>query len=170
MKYFSFLLLFFTLLSICLSEENDVNNSKNDNSTVIENKNSEEKKLEINHKLIEYLDSLKNLTEISKDELKEIFLKIYDLIINDPIQSKNETKIEIISNFTDEVFKLLADEEKKVIIVENIIGKFNISTITNFITRFFNALKIEEIIASFLKALLKMLGDMLLKIFNNTDL
>ena len=64
----------------------------------------------------------------------------------------------------------MADEEKKVIIVENIIGKFNISTITNFITRFFNALKIEEIIASFLKALLKMLGDMLLKIFNNTDL
>ena len=110
------------------------------------------------------------MTEVTKDELKEIFLNIYDLIVDDPIKIKNETNIAIISNFTDEVFERLADKEKNVIIVENILGKFNISIITDFITRFFSALKIEEILSKFLKASLKIIGDMLLNIFKSTDL
>ena len=136
MKKFSFLIIVFTLLSICFCEENIKDNSTNENNEILE---SGKKKLEISLKLIDYLNSLKNLTEI-------------------------------ISNFTDEVFERLADKEKNVIIVENILGKFNISIITDFITRFFSALKIEEILSKFLKASLKIIGDMLLNIFKSTDL
>ena len=167
MKKFSFLIIVFTLLSICFCEENIKDNSTNENNEILE---SGKKKLEISLKLIDYLNSLKNLTEVTKDELKEIFLNIYDLIVDDPIKIKNETNIAIISNFTDEVFERLADKEKNVIIVENILGKFNISIITDFITRFFSALKIEEILSKFLKAALKIIGDMLLNIFKSTDL
>ena len=110
------------------------------------------------------------MKEISRDELYEIFTNIFDLIINDPIQSKNETKIEIISNFTNEVFELLVDKEKNVIVVEDTFGKFNTKVITDFISRFFKELNIEKILSNFLKAILKVLGEMLLKLFKNTDL
>ena len=167
MKSFSFLLLFFTLLSIVLCEENIQDNPTNENKEIEDSSN---KKLDVSHKLIDYLNSLKNLKEITEDELKEIFLNIFDLIVDDPLKLKNETNLGIISNFTDEVFERLADKEKNVIIVENILGKFNISIITDFITRFFKALKIDEILSKFLKALLKILGEMLLNIFKSTDL
>ena len=167
MKNFSFLLIILTLLSIVLCEENIQDNPTNENKEIEDSSN---KKLDVSHKLIDYLNSLKNLKEITEDELKEIFLNIFDLIVDDPLKLKNETNLGIISNFTDEVFERLADKEKNVIIVENILGKFNISIITDFITRFFKALKIDEILSKFLKALLKILGEMLLNIFKSTDL
>ena len=167
MKNFSFLLIILTLLNIGLCEENIKDNPPNENKEI---ENSSKKTLEISHKLVDYLNSLKNLTEITKDELNEIFLNIFDLIVDDPLKLKNETNLGIISNFTDEVFDRLADKEKNVIIVENILGKSNISIITEFITRFFKALKIEEILSKFLKASLKILGEMLLNIFKSTDL
>ena len=170
MKHFSFLIFLFTLLSICFSEENIEDKTTKENNAVEENKTNGEKKLGISEQLLNYLDSLKNLKEISRDELYEIFTNIFDLIINDPIQSKNETKIEIISNFTNEVFELLVDKEKNVIVVEDTFGKFNTKVITDFISRFFKELNIEKILSNFLKAILKVLGEMLLKLFKNTDL
>ena len=164
MKHFSFLIFLLTLFSICFSEENIGDKATKKNNA------EEEKKLGISAQLINYLDSLKDLKEISRDELYGIFTHIFDLITNDPSQSKNETKIEIVSNFTDEVFELLVDKEKNVIDVEDTFKKFNATVITDFISRFFKALDIEKILSIFLKAILKFLGEMLLNLFKNTDL
>ena len=63
MKKFSFLIIVFTLLSICFCEENIKDNSTNENNEILE---SGKKKLEISLKLIDYLNSLKNLTEVTR--------------------------------------------------------------------------------------------------------
>ena len=172
MKQFFILILVFVLLVFCSCQENVTENisvNTTENSTEMSKKN-ETSKLGISFKLLIYLNSLKNLTIIEKEKLNEIFMKMYEIIIDDPSKEKNETHLEMINKFTDEVFNLLADKEKNVIIVENIFESFNPTKIIEYITKFLKDLDLDSILNSLISTVIKFLGNMFLNFFKNTDL
>ena len=89
-----------------ISYATDISNSTNENTTAIskeEKEGSSFKTLEISLKLITYLNSLKNLTTIEKEQLRGIFQNIYNLIVDDPEKKLNSSDSEMIDKFTDEV-------------------------------------------------------------------
>ena len=86
----------------------DISNSTNENTTAVskeEKEGSSFKTLEISLKLITYLNSLKNLTTIEKEQLRGIFQNIYNLIVDDPEKKLNSSDSEMIDKFTDEVYQ-----------------------------------------------------------------
>ena len=179
MKNFYLLLILFSLLNMFLCEENitdnatDIANSTNENTTAVskeEKEGSSFKTLEISLKLISYLNSLKNLTTIEKEQLRGIFQNIYDLIVDDPEKKLNSSDSEMIDKFTDEVFESLADKEKNAIMLKEIYEQYNISKIMDFITRFLKSLNLESILGPLVNLIIKILGEMISSYFSDSDL
>ena len=152
--YFS--LIIFLLLNINLCQDNTT-------KTVPENK-------EVNPELVKYLESLKDLKVIEREQLRDIFVNIFNLINDDPEQLHNQTNYEQLEKFADDVFDKIADKEKNAIMFDDAIQKFDYTKIKNYINEFFQTLDLESIFTSFLKAIIKVLADAFVNAFKNSDL
>ena len=152
--YFS--LIIFLLLNINLCQDNTT-------KTVPEKK-------EVNPELVKYLESLKDLKVIEREQLRDIFVNIFNLINDDPEQLHNQTNYEQLEKFADDVFDKIADKEKNAIMFDDAIQKFDYTKIKNYITEFFKTLDLESIFTSFLKAIIKVLADAFVNAFKNSDL
>ena len=152
--YFSFIIL--VLLNINFCQENTT-------ETVPEKK-------EVNPELIKYLESLKDLKIIDREQLREIFVNIFDLLIEDPVELNNQTNIQQLHKFADDIFDKIADKEKNVIIFDEAIQKFDYSIIKSYITEFFKSFDLEAFFKSFLRAIIKLLGELFVNAFKNSDL
>ena len=152
--YFSFIIL--VLLNINFCQENTT-------ETVPEKK-------EVNPELIKYLESLKDLKIIDREQLREIFVNIFDLLIEDPVELNNQTNIQQLHKFADDIFDKIADKEKNVIIFDEAIQKLDYSIIKNYISEFFKSFDLEAFLKSFFKAIIQLLGDLFVNAFKNSDL
>ena len=152
--YFSFIL--FLLLNMYLCQNNTT-------QTVPENK-------EVNPELVKYLESLKDLKIIEREQLRDIFVNMFILLIEDPEQLNNQTNYEQLEKFADDIFAKIADKEKNAIIFDEVIQKFDYKIIQQYITEFFKTLDLESIFTSFLKAIIKVLADAFVNAFKNSDL
>ena len=153
---FSLLLIIF-LFNINLCQDNDTDNSL--------------EKKEVSNKLLDYLTSLTKLKEITKPELQEIFLNIYDLLLENSGKEKNETMIkEDIPRLTEKVFENFSDKEKDVIIVEDLMKNFDPTKLKEFIYHFFHELDLKQFFQSFMIELIKIATNFFMSLFTNTDL
>ena len=153
---FSLLLIIF-LFNINLCQDNDTDNSL--------------EKKEVSNKLLDYLTSLTKLKEITKPELQEIFLNIYDLLLENSGKEKNETMIkEDIPRLTEKVFENFSDKEKDAIIVEDLMKNFDPTKLKEFIYNFFHELDLKQFFQSFMIELIKIATNFFMSLFTNTDL
>ena len=127
------------------------------------------KAAETNSTLKEYLETLKNVKVFEREELKDVFRQIF-LRVASQEQINNQTNLEEVEKFADAVFDKLANKEKNLLILEEVVQHFDHNIIKEYITEFFKSLSMEEVIHKILNSIISMITKMLLRFFGDEDL
>ena len=152
MKYLNFSLVILILANIFFYVNCEVPKAAENNST-----------------LKEYLETLKNVKVFEREELKDVFRQIF-LRVASQEQINNQTNIEEVEKFADAVFDKLANKEKNLLILEEVVQHFDHNLIKEYITEFFKSLSMEEVIHKILNSIISMITKMLLRFFGDEDL
>ena len=152
MKYLNFSLVILILVNIFFYANCEVPKASENNST-----------------LKEYLETLKNVKVFEREELKDVFKQIFIRVATQE-QINNQTNIEEVEKFADSVFDKLANKEKNLLILEEVIKNFDYKIIKEYITEFFKSLSMDEIIHNILNSIISMITKMLLRLFGDEDL
>ena len=158
MKYFYASLIILVLLNFFFCEENTEANEVQKNEKA--NKGS----------LSDYLDSLKDVKEYTKEELREVFKQIFYRINDDPEKFNNQTLLDSIDEFSDQVFDNLADKERNILVVEDAFKKFDHKAIQAYVEDFLDHLDMKKLLHTIMNAVITSITKSLLKYFGDEDL
>ena len=157
MKSMNLILISLTLLCICSCEEN-APDASNINNT------------DFKEELREYLSSLRGVKTLNREELRDIFISIFKIVRKDSEQVNNETNIHTLETFADNLFKDLADKEQNVIIMEEVLKKFNPKAINDYLVEFLKELDLKQILYTLFKVFVRFLGELISEMLKTTDL
>jgi len=150
------ILISLTLLCICSCEENAPDASNNNT--------------DFKEELREYLSSLRGVKTLNREELRDIFISIFKIVRKDSEQVNNETNIHTLETFADNLFKDLADKEQNVIIMEEVLKKFNPKAINDYLVEFLKELDLKQILYTLFKVFVRFLGELISEMLKTTDL
>ena len=156
MKSMNLILISLTLLCICSCEENAPDASNNNT--------------DFKEELREYLSSLRGVKTLNREELRDVFISIFKIVRKDSEQVNNETNIHILETFADNLFKDLADKEQNVIIMEEVLKKFNPKAINDYLVEFLKELDLKQILYTLFKVFVRFLGELISEMLKTTDL
>ena len=156
MKSMNLILVSLTLLCICSCEENAPDASNNNT--------------DFKEELREYLSSLRGVKTLNREELRDVFISIFKIVRKDSEQVNNETNIHILETFADNLFKDLADKEQNVIIIEEVLKKFNPKAINDYLVEFLKELDLKQILYTLFKVFVRFLGELISEMLKTTDL
>ena len=156
MKSMNLILISLTLLCICSCEENAPDASNNNT--------------DFKEELREYLSSLRGVKTLNREELRDVFISIFKIVRKDSEQVNNETNIHILETFADNLFKDLADKEQNVIIIEEVLKKFNPKAINDYLVEFLKELDLKQILYTLFKVFVRFLGELISEMLKTTDL
>ena len=157
MKSMNLILISLTLLCICSCEEN-APDASNINNT------------DFKEELREYLSSLRGVKTLNREELRDIFISIFKIVRKDSEQVNNETNIHTLETFADNLFNDLADKEQNVIIMEEVLKKFNPKAINDYLVEFLKELDLKQILYTLFKVFVRFLGELISEMLKTTDL
>ena len=156
MKSMNLILISLTLLCICSCEENAPDASNNNT--------------DFKEELREYLSSLRGVKTLNREELRDVFISIFKIVRKDSEQVNNETNIHTLETFADNLFKDLADKEQNVIIIEEVLKKFNPKAINDYLVEFLKELDLKQILYTLFKVFVRFLGELISEMLKTTDL
>ena len=156
MKSMNLILISLTLLCICSCEENAPDASNNNT--------------DFKEELREYLSSLRGVKTLNREELRDVFISIFKIVRKDSEQVNNETNIHILETFADNLFNDLADKEQNVIIMEEVLKKFNPKAINDYLVEFLKELDLKQILYTLFKVFVRFLGELISEMLKTTDL
>ena len=156
MKSMNLILISLTLLCICSCEENAPDASNNNT--------------DFKEELREYLSSLRGVKTLNREELRDIFISIFKIVRKDSEQVNNETNIHTLETFADNLFNDLADKEQNVIIIEEVLKKFNPKAINDYLVEFLKELDLKQILYTLFKIFVRFLGELISEMLKTTDL
>ena len=156
MKSMNLILISLTLLCICSCEENapDASNNTTD----------------FKEELREYLSSLRGVKTLNREELRDVFISIFKIVRKGSDQVNNETNIHTLETFADNLFNDLADKEQNVIIMEEVLKKFNPKAINDYLVEFLKELDLKQILYTLFKVFVRFLGELISEMLKTTDL
>ena len=150
------ILISLTLLCICSCEENAPDASNNNT--------------DFKEELREYLSSLRGVKTLNREELRDVFISIFKIVRKDSEQVNNETNIHTLETFADNLFNDLADKEQNVIIMEEVLKKFNPKAINDYLVEFLKELDLKQILYTLFKVFVRFLGELISEMLKTTDL
>ena len=153
MKYFYAFLVVLVLLNFFFCQEN----TKTDGES---NKDD----------LKQYIDSLKEIKEYTQEELKEVFRQIFYRSNDDPEKLNNQTLLNTIDQFAEEVFEKLANKERHVLVVEEAFKNFDYNAVRDYISEFLETVDLRTLLHKIMTAVVKGIMISLLKYFGDEDL
>ena len=156
MKSMNLILVSLTLLCICSCEENAPDAANNNT--------------DFKEELREYLSSLRGVKTLNREELRDVFISIFKIVRKDSEQVNNETNIHTLETFADNLFKDLADKEQNVIIIEEVLKKFNPKAINDYLVEFLKELDLKQILYTLFKVFVRFLGELISEMLKTTDL
>ena len=156
MKYMNLILILLTLLCICYCEENAPDASNNNT--------------DFKEELREYLSSLRGVKTLNREELRDVFISIFKIVRKGSDQVNNETNIHTLETFADNLFNDLADKEQNVIIMEEVLKKFNPKAINDYLVEFLKELDLKQILYTLFKVFVRFLGELISEMLKTTDL
>ena len=156
MKSMNLILISLTLLCICSCEENAPDASNNNT--------------DFKEELREYLSSLRGVKTLNREELRDVFISIFKIVRKDSEQVNNETNIHTLETFADNLFNDLADKEQNVIIIEEVLKKFNPKAINDYLVEFLKELDLKQILYTLFKIFVRFLGELISEMLKTTDL
>ena len=156
MKSMNLILVSLTLLCICSCEENAPDASNNNT--------------DFKEELREYLSSLRGVKTLNREELRDVFISIFKIVRKDSEQVNNETNIHTLETFADNLFNDLADKEQNVIIMEEVLKKFNPKAINDYLVEFLKELDLKQILYTLFKVFVRFLGELISEMLKTTDL
>ena len=156
MKSMNLILISLTLLCICSCEENAPDASNNNT--------------DFKEELREYLSSLRGVKTLNKEELRDVFISIFKIVRKGSDQVNNETNIHTLETFADNLFNDLADKEQNVIIMEEVLKKFNPKAINDYLVEFLKELDLKQILYTLFKIFVRFLGELISEMLKTTDL
>ena len=156
MKSMNLILISLTLLCICSCEENAPDASNNNT--------------DFKEELREYLSSLRGVKTLNREELRDVFISIFKIVRKDSEQVNNETNIHTLETFADNLFNDLADKEQNVIIMEEVLKKFNPKAINDYLVEFLKELDLKQILYTLFKIFVRFLGELISEMLKTTDL
>ena len=156
MKSMNLILISLTLLCICSCEENAPDASNNNT--------------DFKEELREYLSSLRGVKTLNREELRDVFISIFKIVRKDSEQVNNETNIHTLETFADNLFNDLADKEQNVIIIEEVLKKFNPKAINDYLVEFLKELDLKQILYTLFKVFVRFLGELISEMLKTTDL
>ena len=156
MKSMNLILISLTLLCICSCEENAPDASNNNT--------------DFKEELREYLSSLRGVKTLNREELRDVFISIFKIVRKGSDQVNNETNIHTLETFADNLFKDLADKEQNVIIMEEVLKKFNPKAINDYLVEFLKELDLKQILYTLFKVFVRFLGELISEMLKTTDL
>ena len=156
MKSMNLILISLTLLCICSCEENAPDASNNNT--------------DFKEELREYLSSLRGVKTLNREELRDVFISIFKIVRKGSDQVNNETNIHTLETFADNLFKDLADKEQNVIIIEEVLKKFNPKAINDYLVEFLKELDLKQILYTLFKVFVRFLGELISEMLKTTDL
>ena len=156
MKSMNLILKSLTLLCICSCEENAPDASNNNT--------------DFKEELREYLSSLRGVKTLNREELRDVFISIFKIVRKGSDQVNNETNIHTLETFADNLFNDLADKEQNVIIMEEVLKKFNPKAINDYLVEFLKELDLKQILYTLFKVFVRFLGELISEMLKTTDL
>ena len=156
MKSMNLILISLTLLCICSCEENAPDASNNNT--------------DFKEELREYLSSLRGVKTLNREELRDVFISIFKIVRKGSEQVNNETNIHTLETFADNLFNDLADKEQNVIIMEEVLKKFNPKAINDYLVKFLQELDLKQILLTLFKIFVRFLGELISEMLKTTDL
>ena len=156
MKSMNLILISLTLLCICSCEENAPDASNNNT--------------DFKEELREYLSSLRGVKTLNREELRDVFISIFKIVRKGSDQVNNETNIHTLETFADNLFNDLADKEQNVIIIEEVLKKFNPKAINDYLVEFLKELDLKQILYTLFKVFVRFLGELISEMLKTTDL
>ena len=156
MKSMNLILISLTLLCICCCEENAPDASNNNT--------------DFKEELREYLSSLRGVKTLNREELRDVFISIFKIVRKGSDQVNNETNIHTLETFADNLFNDLADKEQNVIIMEEVLKKFNPKAINDYLVEFLKELDLKQILYTLFKVFVRFLGELISEMLKTTDL
>ena len=141
MKSMNLILISLTLLCICSCEENAPDASNNNT--------------DFKEELREYLSSLRGVKTLNREELRDVFISIFKIVRKGSDQVNNETNIHTLETFADNLFNDLADKEQNVIIMEEVLKKFNPKAINDYLVEFLKELDLKQILYTLFKVFVR---------------
>ena len=156
MKSMNLILISLTLLCICSCEENAPDASNNNT--------------DFKEELREYLSSLRGVKTLNREELRDVFISIFKIVRKGSDQVNNETNIHTLETFADNLFNDLADKEQNVIIMEEVLKKFNPKAINDYLVEFLKELDLKQILYTLFKVFVRFLGELIPEMLKTTDL
>ena len=156
MKSMNLILISLTLLCICSCEENAPDASNNNT--------------DFKEELREYLSSLRGVKTLNREELRDVFISIFKIVRKGSEQVNNETNIHTLETFADNLFNDLADKEQNVIIMEEVLKKFNPKAINDYLVEFLKELDLKQILYTLFKVFVRFLGELISEMLKTTDL
>jgi hypothetical protein len=156
MKSMNLILISLTLLCICSCEENAPDASNNNT--------------DFKEELREYLSSLRGVKTLNREELRDVFISIFKIVRKGSDQVNNETNIHTLETFADNLFNDLADKEQNVIIMEEVLKKFNPKAINDYLVEFLKELDLKQILYTLFKVFVRFLGELISEMLKTTDL
>ena len=156
MKSMNLNLISLTLLCICSCEENAPDASNNNT--------------DFKEELREYLSSLRGVKTLNREELRDVFISIFKIVRKGSDQVNNETNIHTLETFADNLFNDLADKEQNVIIMEEVLKKFNPKAINDYLVEFLKELDLKQILYTLFKIFVRFLGELISEMLKTTDL
>ena len=156
MKSMNLILISLTLLCICSCEENAPDASNNNT--------------DFKEELREYLSSLRGVKTLNREELGDVFISIFKIVRKGSDQVNNETNIHTLETFADNLFNDLADKEQNVIIMEEVLKKFNPKAINDYLVEFLKELDLKQILYTLFKVFVRFLGELISEMLKTTDL
>ena len=156
MKSMNLILISLTLLCICSCEENAPDASNNNT--------------DFEEELREYLSSLRGVKTLNREELRDVFISIFKIVRKGSDQVNNETNIHTLETFADNLFNDLADKEQNVIIMEEVLKKFNPKAINDYLVEFLKELDLKQILYTLFKVFVRFLGELISEMLKTTDL
>ena len=156
MKSMNLILISLTLLCICSCEENAPDASNNNT--------------DFKEELREYLSSLRGVKTLNREELRDVFISIFKIVRKGSDQVNNETNIHTLETFADNLFNDLADKEQNVIIMEEVLKKFNPKAINDYLVEFLKELDLKQILLTLFKIFVRFLGELISEMLKTTDL
>ena len=150
------ILISLTLLYICSCEENAPDASNNNT--------------DFKEELREYLSSLRGVKTLNREELRDVFISIFKIVRKGSDQVNNETNIHTLETFADNLFNDLADKEQNVIIMEEVLKKFNPKAINDYLVEFLKELDLKQILYTLFKIFVRFLGELISEMLKTTDL
>ena len=156
MKSMNLILISLTLLCICSCEENAPDASNNNT--------------DFKEELREYLSSLRGVKTLNREELRDVFISIFKIVRKGSDQVNNETNIHTLETFADNLFNDLADKEQNVIIIEEVLKKFNPKAINDYLVEFLKELDLKQILYTLFKIFVRFLGELISEMLKTTDL